>query len=69
MNKLYVNAVPASKPGEYRIIDRFLDREATVTSTSAASAITRYLGVCSIDHPAIDAPIESMQAGNYAMTV
>jgi hypothetical protein len=69
MSQPIVNAVPGSTPGTYRIIDRHLNREATVSSSSAASAITRYLGICQIDHPAVDARIESMQAGNYAMTV
>lgn len=57
------------RPGEYYVIDRFLDREATVKSVSAASAITRYLNLCQPGHPAIDAPIESIMAGEYAMTV
>ena len=64
---VYVNAVRESV-GRYRIIDRHLDREAFVTSTSAASALRRYLGLCSIDHPFIDATIEAMGI-DYAMTV
>jgi hypothetical protein len=67
MFKPYVNAVRITT-GTYRIIDRHLDREATILSTSAASALTRYLGIQAPGHPSIDMPVEAMGV-SHAMTI
>ena len=55
--------------GTYRVWDTYLDREATVKSTSAAAALKRYQGILQHDHPCADSTIESMEHGNRAMTV
>ena len=64
---IYVNAVRIGI-GMYRITDRHLNRECTITSTSAASALRRYLGICHYEHPFVDAPIQAMGI-DRAMTV